>query len=66
MIKQEQVIEFLRQKQESEGGYTGEDLTELAELLGVSPRGMRMRISYWIKTDKSSPNLYILEKKNPQ
>jgi len=44
MIKQEQVIEFLGQKQESEGGYTGEDITKLAELMGVSARGMRMRI----------------------
>ncbi len=52
MIKREQVIEFLRQKQESEGGYTGEDITKLAEIIGVSARGMRMRISYWIKTDK--------------
>jgi len=66
MIKQEQVIEFLRQKQESEGGYTGEDLTELAELLGVSPRGMRMRISYWIKTDKKFPQFIYLGKENPQ
>jgi hypothetical protein len=31
MIKREQVIEFLRKKQESEGGYTGEDITELAD-----------------------------------
>jgi len=65
MIKQEQVIKFLRQKQESEGGYTGEDLTELAELLGVSPRGMRMRISYWIKTDKKFPQFIYLGKKKP-
>ena len=50
MIKREQVIEFLQLKQDSEGGYTGEDITELAELIGVSPRGMRMRLSFWIKT----------------
>jgi len=65
MIKQEQVIEFLRLKQESEGGYTGEDITKLAELLGVSPRGMRMRISYWIKTDKKFSQFIYFGKEKP-
>jgi hypothetical protein len=32
------VLRFLQQKQETEGGYTGNDLTKLAELLQVTPR----------------------------
>lgn len=65
MIKQEQVIEFLGLKQDSEGGYTGEDITKLAELLGVSPRGMRMRISYWIKTNRKFSQFIYLGKEKP-
>jgi len=45
MIKRDYVLKFLRCKQESEGGYTGNNLTELAELLGVSPQGLRIRLS---------------------
>jgi hypothetical protein len=65
MIKQEQVIEFLGLKQDSEGGYTGEDITKLAELMGVSSRGMRMRISYWIKTNKKFSQFTYLGKEKP-
>jgi hypothetical protein len=32
MIKREQVLEFLRARQEMEGGFTGTDLTDLAEI----------------------------------
>jgi AcrR family transcriptional regulator len=52
MIKRKIVLEFLRLKQETDGGFTGTDLTDLAEILGVTPRGLRWRISNWIKTDK--------------
>jgi len=31
MIKREQILEFLRLKQESDGGFTGTDLTDLAK-----------------------------------
>ncbi len=41
MIKREQVLEFLRLKQETDGGFTGTDLSDLAEILGVTPRGLR-------------------------
>ena len=51
MIPREYVLKFLQWKQESEGGYTGNDLTELAGLLGVTPRGLRIRLSTWIKHD---------------
>ena len=52
MIKREHVLRFLQLKQELEDGYTGNDLTELAELIGVSSRGLRKRLSNWIKNDK--------------
>lgn len=49
MIERDYVLKFLQNKQEVEGGYTGNDLTELAELFGVTSRGVRKRISNWIK-----------------
>jgi hypothetical protein len=65
MIRQEHVLKFLQWKQESEGGYTGNDLTELAELLGVSQRGLRIRLSNWIKNDKKFAGLVYLGKEKP-
>jgi hypothetical protein len=41
MISRERVLIFLREKQESDGGYSGNDLTKLAELLMVTPFGLR-------------------------
>jgi len=52
MIYREQAMRFLQEKQEKNGGYTGNDLTALAELLNVTPQGLRKRLSTWIKTDK--------------
>ena len=40
MISRERVLIFLREKQESDGGYSGNDLTKLAELLMVTPFGL--------------------------
>ena len=40
MIKREQVLEFLRLKQETDGGFNGTDLTDLAEILGITPHAM--------------------------
>ena len=51
MMTREQVFEFLLEKQEINGGYTGNDLTILAEQLNVTPRGLRKRLSTWIKND---------------
>jgi len=65
MIKREQVLQFLRLKQKSEGGFTGKDLTDLAELLGVTPRGLRWRLSNWIKTDKEFSQFIYLGKERP-
>lgn len=65
MIHRGQVLRYLQWKQESEGGYTGNDLTELAELLGVSSRGLRIRLSNWIKNDKKFAGLVYLGKEKP-
>jgi hypothetical protein len=65
MISREQVLRFLQEKQETEGGYTGNDLTTLAELLHVTPQGMRKRLSTWIKTDKEFSQFIYLGKEKP-
>src|SRR4030042_2643900 len=65
MIYREQVLRFLQEKQETEGGYTGNDLTRLAELLHVTPQGLRKRLSKWIKTDKEFSQFIYLGKEKP-
>lgn len=65
MIYREQVLKFLQEKQENEGGYTGNDITKLAELLQVTSRGLRKRLSFWIKTDKQFSQFTYLGKEKP-
>ncbi len=65
MISRERVLIFLKEKQESDGGYSGNDLTKLAELLMVTPFGLRRRLSYWIKTDKEFSQFIYLGKEKP-
>ena len=65
MISRERVLIFLREKQESDGGYSGNDLTKLAELLMVTPFGLRRRLSFWIKTDKEFSQFLYLGKEKP-
>ncbi|MCE8425669.1 MAG: hypothetical protein J5U17_07825 [Candidatus Methanoperedens sp.] len=66
MIKREQVLEFLRLMQETDGGFTGTDLSDLAEILGVTSRGLRWRLSNWMKTDKEfSQFIYLGKEKHP-
>jgi len=65
MIYRELVLKFLREKQEINGGYTGNDLTTLAELLNVTPQGLRKRLSAWIKTDKEFSKFIYLGKEKP-
>jgi hypothetical protein len=48
MIERDYVLKYLQNKQENEGGYTGNDITEFAKQLGVTARGLRKRISNWI------------------
>jgi hypothetical protein len=65
MIFREQVLRFLQKRQETEGGYTGNDLTNLAELLHVTPQGLRKRLSTWIKKDKEFSQFIYLGKEKP-
>jgi hypothetical protein len=65
MIYRELVLKFLQEKQEINGGYTGNDLTALAELLNVTPQGLRKRLSTWIKTDKEFSKFIYLGKEKP-
>ena len=65
MISRERVLIFLREKQEFDGGYSGNDLTKLAELLMVTPFGLRRRLSFWIKTDKEFSQFIYLGKEKP-
>lgn len=65
MISREQVLNFLKEKQESDGGYTGKDLSELSELLRVTSFGLRRRLTIWIKTDKEFSQFIYLGKEKP-
>ncbi|MDP2846121.1 MAG: hypothetical protein Q8N79_08655 [Candidatus Methanoperedens sp.] len=65
MIQREQVLSYLRGKQESCGGYTGTDLTELAKFLDVTPRGLNRRLAYWIRIDQEFSRFIYLGKEKP-
>ena len=65
MIHREQVLRFLQEKQETDGGYTGTDLTILAEVLQVTSRGLKKRISFWIRIDKEFSRFIYLGKEKP-
>jgi hypothetical protein len=65
MISRERVLIFLREKQESDGGYSGNDITKLAELLMVTPFGLRRRLSFWIRTDKEFSKFIYFGKEKP-
>jgi hypothetical protein len=65
MISRQQVLNFLRGKQESDGGYTGNDLTELAKILNVTSFGLRRRLTSWIKNDKEFSEFIYLGKETP-
>ncbi len=65
MISRELVLELLRQKQDSSGGYSGDDIIEIAKILEVTPRGLRRRLTNWINTDDDFQQFIYLGKKNP-
>ncbi len=65
MISREFVLELLRQKQDSSGGYTGDDIIEIATILEVTPRGFRRRLNNWINTDDDFQQFIYLGKKKP-
>jgi hypothetical protein len=65
MIERDYVLKYLQDKQETEGGYTGNDLTAFAQQLGVTERGLRKRISNWINNYKEFKQLIYLGKEKP-
>ncbi len=64
-INRDIVLHYLKEKQEKYGGYFGTDLSDLAEKIGVSSRGLRRHLSKWIKNIKDFSNLIYLGKRRP-
>jgi hypothetical protein len=65
MIERDYVLKYLQDKQETEGGYTGNDLTAFAKQFGVTERGLRKRITNWLNHDKEFKQLIYLGKEKP-
>jgi hypothetical protein len=65
MIPREIVLTYLQRKQESYGGYTGKDITELAGFLNVTSQGLNRRLAYWIQNDKEFSGFIYLGKEKP-
>jgi len=65
MISREQVLTYLQEKQKSYGGYTGNDITELAEFLNVTSQGLNRRLAYWLQNDKEFSSFIYLGKTKP-
>jgi hypothetical protein len=59
-INRDEVFDFLKQKQDEFGGYTGRDITELTKKLLVSRVGLRKRIDHWAHTDQTFAELRYL------
>lgn len=64
-IKHDRVLIYLREKQEKAGGYTGTDLVEFAEELGVTYMAIWKRVSKWVKEDPAFANLTYLGRYRP-
>ena len=65
MISREFVFKHLKEKQDSAGGYTGDDIIKIANILGVTPRGLRRRLNNWINTFDEFKQFIYLGKKKP-
>ncbi len=59
-INYDEVFDFLKQKQDEKGGYTGRDITELAKKLLVTRVGLKKRIYLWVQTDQNFAELKYL------
>ncbi len=64
-INRDYVFHYLKEKQGKYGGYFGTDVSNLAEKIGVSSRGLRRHLSKWIKNIKDFSNLIYLGKRQP-
>jgi hypothetical protein len=65
MISREFIFNYLKEKQDSAGGYTGDDIIEIANILEVTPRGVRRRLNNWINTFDEFKQFIYLGKKKP-
>jgi hypothetical protein len=63
MISRE--LTYLHGKQEAHGGYTGKNITELAEFLNVTSQGLNRRLAYWIQNENDFSSFIYLGKEKP-
>ena len=59
------VLSHLKEKQIEQGGYYGSELSDLAKVMKVTYRAVRMRLTKWIKEDPDFFNLIYLGKSLP-
>jgi len=59
-ISKTKVFDFLMRCQIEKGGYTGNDIAEIAKNIPVSSRALRKRINYWTSTDPTFRQLTYL------
>ncbi len=64
-VNRDDVLAYLRELEERNGGYYGTDLMNLAEKLGVTWRGLKKRLMKWLKEDKVFIGLHYLGMHNP-
>jgi len=64
-LDREFVLIYLNGKQIGQGGYYGTDLSDLAKVMNVTYRAVRMRITKWIKEEPDFFNLIYLGKSPP-
>jgi|GEM_PF-1313360 len=64
-IKRDCVLSYLQEERERAGGYTGTDLVELAEVLGVTYMAIWKGVSKWVKEDPTFANLTYLGRYRP-
>ncbi len=64
-LNRDYVLTYLDRMQNEQGGYYGSDLSDLAKVMKVTYRAVRMRITKWIKEDPDFFNLIYLGKSPP-
>lgn len=64
-IDKEALISHLTVLQERHGGYTGTDVSTIAEGFGLTPRGLRKRLSHWRKHEAQFARFTYLGQHRP-
>ena len=64
-IQKDYVLSYLRDLQEKEGGYYGDDIAHLANDLGVTWYGLKKRLSFWKKNDPAFKSIVYLGRNRP-